>query len=52
MAPRRYVNYLHNDESQEGIASAYGANLQRLRKIKSKYDPGNLFHLNQNILPA
>jgi FAD/FMN-containing dehydrogenase len=52
MAPRRYVNYLHNDESQDGIASAYGANLPRLRKIKSKYDPGNLFHLNQNILPA
>ena len=52
MASRRYVNYLHNDESQDGIASAYGANLPRLRMIKSKYDPGNQFHLNQNILPA
>jgi FAD/FMN-containing dehydrogenase len=50
MAARRYVNYLGDDEA--GIAEAYGANLPRLRKIKSRYDPGNVFHLNQNIPPG
>jgi FAD/FMN-containing dehydrogenase len=52
MAARRYVNYLDNDEGKDEVASAYGANLPRLRKIKSTYDPRNLFHLNQNILPS
>jgi FAD/FMN-containing dehydrogenase len=50
LATRRYVNYLADDETNE-VGSAYGSNLPRLRKIKSKYDPENLFHLNQNILP-
>jgi hypothetical protein len=31
--------------------SAYGANLERLIEVKSKYDPKNLFHLNPNIRP-
>ena len=29
-----------------------GPNYRRLREIKTKYDPGNFFHLNQNILPS
>lgn len=52
MATRRYVNYLGNDEGKDEVASAYGANLPRLGQIKATYDPSNLFHLNQNILPA
>ena len=56
MAPfrsaHRYINYLGDDEAQDDVASAYGANYRRLREVKSKYDPGNVFHLNQNIRPS
>jgi len=34
------------------IEDSYGAKLTRLRKLKSTYDPTNLFRLNQNIPPA
>lgn len=51
MAAGRYVNYLNEDELGEGAAAAYGPNHARLREIKRKYDPGNVFHLNQNISP-
>ncbi len=51
-APRRYLNYLGDDEAEGSVAAAYGPNFARLRAIKAKYDPGNLFHLNQNILPG
>ena len=50
--PGRYVNYLGDDESEDAFAAAYGPNYQRLRTLKAKYDPANLFHLNQNIRPA
>ena len=39
------------DEGQEGVKAAYGDNYTRLAQIKAKYDPNNLFHINQNILP-
>lgn len=48
----RYINYLDNDEAGDAVAAAYGENYPRLRALKSKYDPGNLFRLNQNIVPA
>jgi hypothetical protein len=47
-----YVNELGADEGQDRIAQAYGVNHPRLSQIKAKYDPGNLFRLNANILPA
>jgi FAD/FMN-containing dehydrogenase len=50
-ARRRYVNYLGDDEAQDAIRSAYGPNYARLAEIKRRYDPGNLFRLNQNIEP-
>jgi FAD/FMN-containing dehydrogenase len=46
-----YVNYLA-DEGEPRIRDAYGVNYQRLREIKKKYDPTNVFRLNQNIKPA
>jgi FAD/FMN-containing dehydrogenase len=48
----RYVNYMGDDEAPDQVAAAYGPNYPRLQKIKAKYDPGNVFHLNQNILPS
>jgi len=45
-----YVNFL-SDEEGEPLASTYGANYDQLAKIKAKYDPGNMFRVNQNIPP-
>ena len=52
-APRRYVNYLNADEVGEAdaVAEAFGENFSRLRELKRKYDPHNVFHLNQNVRP-
>jgi len=47
-----YVNFMPEDEAQRVQAGAYGPNYDRLAKLKHKYDPKNLFRLNQNIKPA
>jgi len=47
-----YVNFV-NDEGPERVHDIYpDETFARLREIKRRYDPGNLFHLNQNIPPA
>ena len=47
-----YVGFL-NDDGQDRIRAAYpGATWDRLTRIKSAYDPTNLFRLNQNIQPT
>jgi FAD/FMN-containing dehydrogenase len=46
-----YVNFMPEDETDR-VSSAYGANYARLAALKSKYDPGNLFRLNQNVQPT
>ena len=46
-----YVNELH-DEGQDRIRAAYGAVYDRLSSLKRKYNPDNLFRLNQNIRPT
>jgi FAD/FMN-containing dehydrogenase len=46
-----YVNFLTQDE-QGRVKAAYGANYERLALLKKKYDPTNLFRMNQNIRPA
>ena len=52
VGPRRYVNYLSDDDANDAaLAAAYGPNLSRLRRIKAKVDPKNVFHHNINIRP-
>ncbi len=46
-----YVNFLM-EEGNERIATSYRGNFARLAQIKRKYDPDNLFRVNQNIPPA
>jgi FAD/FMN-containing dehydrogenase len=47
-----YVNFV-GDEGVARIRAAYpGATWDRLAEIKARYDPSNLFRLNQNIPPA
>jgi FAD/FMN-containing dehydrogenase len=46
-----YINFLNEDEVDR-IAEAYGPNYARLRQVKAKYDPDNLFRANQNIRPG
>jgi FAD/FMN-containing dehydrogenase len=50
-APGGYINFMDGDD-QGRIAENYGENYARLAAIKAKYDPQNLFHVNQNIKPA
>jgi FAD/FMN-containing dehydrogenase len=47
-----YVNFMPDDEAARVQKGAYGPNYKRLAKIKGKYDPTNLFRMNQNIQPA
>jgi FAD/FMN-containing dehydrogenase len=46
-----YVNFLTDDEAERVVAS-YGTNYPRLQAVKQRYDPGNLFRMNLNIVPA
>jgi FAD/FMN-containing dehydrogenase len=45
-----YVNFMAGDDADR-IRSNYRGNYERLVAVKREYDPGNLFHLNQNIKP-
>jgi FAD/FMN-containing dehydrogenase len=45
-----YVNFLP-DEDGERLSTTYGGNYAKLREIKAKYDPENVFRVNQNIKP-
>jgi len=46
-----YVNFMM-DEGEDRVKATYGDNYQRLTQIKTKYDPANLFRVNQNIKPT
>jgi FAD/FMN-containing dehydrogenase len=46
----RYTNAI-GDEPQKLVSDNYGVALPRLQKLKAKYDPGNLFRLNANVVP-
>jgi len=45
-----YVNFMM-DEGEDRVQASYRGNYERLAAIKAKYDPNNLFHVNQNIRP-
>jgi hypothetical protein len=47
-----YVNFMMDDEDGDRLQATYGANYHELTRVKAKYDPSNLFRVNQNIEPA
>ena len=51
LSERRWLNYLGDDQAEDAIRAAYGPNYDRLREVKRRYDPDNVFHLNHNIAP-
>jgi hypothetical protein len=46
-----YINFMM-DEGEDRVKATYKGNFERLARIKAKYDPTNLFSVNQNIKPA
>jgi len=46
-----YINFLM-EEGQDRVQASYLGNYERLSRIKHRYDPDNVFHVNQNIQPA
>jgi FAD/FMN-containing dehydrogenase len=46
-----YVNFMM-DEGQDRVRASYRGNYDRLAQIKRRYDPDNVFHVNQNIRPS
>lgn len=52
MINRVYVNYIGDDESLATVKAAFGPNYDRLQALKDRYDPENIFHLNQNVPPS
>ena len=46
-----YVNFMSGDD-QSRVRVNYGDNYERLVQIKARYDPANLFHMNQNLAPS
>lgn len=50
-SPAGYVNFMM-EEGEDRVRATYGDNHDRLTEIKARWDPDNLFHMNQNIKPA
>ena len=47
-----YINFMTEDETERVGAGGFGTSYQRLQQVKKKFDPENLFRINQNIQPA
>jgi hypothetical protein len=47
-----YPNFMMDDEDQDRLESTFGDNFPRLVSLKRKFDPTNLFRVNQNICPG
>ncbi len=46
-----YLNYL-SDEGEDRVKESFGHHYKRMEELKNKYDPTNVFRLNQNIKPT
>ena len=46
-----YINFLMEEEGEDRIKATYGDHYKKLAAIKARYDPHNLFRVNQNIKP-
>ena len=46
-----YINFMNADDGAERTQAALGKSLERLAKIKAKWDPTNMFRTNRNIQP-
>jgi len=44
-----YINFLTEEEGDERTRAAYRGNYDRLREVKARWDPANLFRANKNI---
>jgi FAD/FMN-containing dehydrogenase len=51
-ADRRWLNYFSDDDGADAVRAAYGQNYDRLVEAKRRYDPENVFHVNDNINPV
>jgi FAD/FMN-containing dehydrogenase len=47
-----YINFMDDDDGETRVKASYGDHYEQLAAIKKKYDPANLFRMNQNIRPA
>ena len=51
LASIAYVNHLSADDRPEKVRASFGENYARLRALKAKYDPKNLFRMTANVAP-
>ena len=51
LTARRWLNYLGDDQDEDAISGAYGPSYDRLRELKRRHDPENVFRSNHNITP-
>jgi FAD/FMN-containing dehydrogenase len=47
-----YLNFIGNEGHDRVVAGFGRENYDRLAQLKAEYDPGNVFHRNQNVVPA
>jgi FAD/FMN-containing dehydrogenase len=51
LAEGKWLNYLGDDQGDDAMRAAYGPNYDRLREVKRRVDPDNVFRNNHNIAP-